>query len=458
MSYKEYNIANQKKKQKQKQQQLQQPQQQQSKQLVHKDHSHSLLQQQKQQLPFSPLFPSSSPSSTSFNTKRKDRASEHLLPVHQTDQQQQHSDDIDDEEFMYFGRNRASDMYRANQTKNNSVINNNNNNNNTSSSNNERHKISDSLMSSQVKTKKYPITFEQLQTTLSSNNSITGMPSSLSSSTTSSLNDSFNIRVNSPKLTIFEKDTPQSQLAASLASSSSTTTTTPTVSTVAASIRKPILLSEEIVYLFWNRSIHNTIKGIETGALLCGRDEKTHFVITELIFPNQVGRDDSFECINDEQVFCYQLERSLLTLGWIHTHPTQTVFLSSVDIHNHYCYQQQLKESIAVVVSPKPTPNYEVFSLSAGGMDSIAKCSLKGFHPHDDADSLYQSSPHVRVVNSSQSMIGSGSGSGSSTGLANNNNSSSEPLVITIKDFRTSSLMQTYSDITSIQFSRTSTF
>ena len=35
----------------------------------------------------------------------------------------------------------------------------------------------------------------------------------------------------------------------------------------------------------------------------------------------------------------YQDRHSLLILGWIHTHPTQTVFMSSVDLHTHCSYQ-----------------------------------------------------------------------------------------------------------------------
>lgn len=31
--------------------------------------------------------------------------------------------------------------------------------------------------------------------------------------------------------------------------------------------------------------------------------------------------------------------RALYPLGWIHTHPTQTCFLSSVDIHTHCGFQ-----------------------------------------------------------------------------------------------------------------------
>ena len=35
------------------------------------------------------------------------------------------------------------------------------------------------------------------------------------------------------------------------------------------------------------------------------------------------------------------------------THPTQTAFLSSVDLHTHFPYQQLMPEAIAIVCAPK---------------------------------------------------------------------------------------------------------
>jgi STAM-binding protein len=35
------------------------------------------------------------------------------------------------------------------------------------------------------------------------------------------------------------------------------------------------------------------------------------------------------------------------------THPTQTAFLSSVDMHTHFAYQKMLPEAVAIVCSPK---------------------------------------------------------------------------------------------------------
>ncbi len=43
--------------------------------------------------------------------------------------------------------------------------------------------------------------------------------------------------------------------------------------------------------------------------------------------------------LNEEEIFEVQDSRALYPLGWIHTHPTQTCFLSSVDVHTHCGFQ-----------------------------------------------------------------------------------------------------------------------
>ncbi|XP_048500379.1 AMSH-like protease sst2 isoform X2 [Beta vulgaris subsp. vulgaris] len=45
------------------------------------------------------------------------------------------------------------------------------------------------------------------------------------------------------------------------------------------------------------------------------------------------------QTLNEEENFEVQDRESLFPLGWIHTHPTQTCFMSSVDLHTHYSYQ-----------------------------------------------------------------------------------------------------------------------
>lgn len=37
----------------------------------------------------------------------------------------------------------------------------------------------------------------------------------------------------------------------------------------------------------------------------------------------------------------------------LQTHPTQTAFLSSVDLHTHCAYQLMMAEAIAIVCAPK---------------------------------------------------------------------------------------------------------
>ncbi|CAN0515532.1 unnamed protein product, partial [Ectocarpus sp. 8 AP-2014] len=46
------------------------------------------------------------------------------------------------------------------------------------------------------------------------------------------------------------------------------------------------------------------------------------------------------------------LSNKLITLGWIHTHPKQDCFMSSVDLHTHCGYQLMLPEAVAVVYAP----------------------------------------------------------------------------------------------------------
>ena len=45
------------------------------------------------------------------------------------------------------------------------------------------------------------------------------------------------------------------------------------------------------------------------------------------------------QALNEEEIDDAQRSRELYPLGWIHTHPTQTCFLSSIDIHTHCGYQ-----------------------------------------------------------------------------------------------------------------------
>lgn len=118
----------------------------------------------------------------------------------------------------------------------------------------------------------------------------------------------------------------------------------------------------EILDSFMKCAHHNTLKGIETCGILSGTFDKGQnlFVVTHLIIPKQVSTSDTCSTLDEEELLSFQLKYDLLTLGWIHTHPTQACFLSSVDLHTHFSYQKLLKEAIAIVIAPKDNPKYVI--------------------------------------------------------------------------------------------------
>lgn len=92
-------------------------------------------------------------------------------------------------------------------------------------------------------------------------------------------------------------------------------------------------------------STSNTRSGIESCGILAGilREKQGVFVISTLIIPKQEGTSDTVQALNEEEIFDVQDKRALYPLGWIHTHPTQTCFLSSVDVHTQCGYQVMLE-------------------------------------------------------------------------------------------------------------------
>lgn len=85
----------------------------------------------------------------------------------------------------------------------------------------------------------------------------------------------------------------------------------------------------------------NTRRGIESCGVLGGEvsADSSAFTITKLILPKQKGEQNTVEVTDDVELYMYMEERALQPLGWIHTHPTQTCFLSSIDVHTQSGYQ-----------------------------------------------------------------------------------------------------------------------
>ncbi|XP_067408899.1 AMSH-like protease isoform X2 [Emydura macquarii macquarii] len=130
--------------------------------------------------------------------------------------------------------------------------------------------------------------------------------------------------------------------------------------------------------------------------LLLAEENTTHneFTITHVIVPKQSAGPDYCDMENVEELFSVQDQHNLLTLGWIHTHPTQTAFLSSVDLHTHCSYQLMLPEAIAIVCSPKHNDT-GIFRLTNAGMLEVSACKKKGFHPHTKEPRLFNTCKHV---------------------------------------------------------------
>ena len=135
----------------------------------------------------------------------------------------------------------------------------------------------------------------------------------------------------------------------------------------------------------------NTIKNLETCAFLAGTLISNALFVSKLIVPAQTSTSDTCEMTNESQLFDYvDSEADLMILGWIHTHPTQTCFMSSRDLHTHSGYQMMLAESVAVVCAPSKGDTshggeWGVFRLTdPPGKKTILACEQPGiFHPHD---------------------------------------------------------------------------
>ena len=138
---------------------------------------------------------------------------------------------------------------------------------------------------------------------------------------------------------------------------------------------KTVYLPRESLPRFLNVAAVNTARNRETCGLLLGKDKKSRFVVTTLLIPKQHSTSDTCTMDEEELVMNFTEERSLITLGWvrilfscwawrailfffsqIHTHPTQSCFMSSVDLHTHSGFQRMLPESFAVVCAPTSTP------------------------------------------------------------------------------------------------------
>lgn len=165
---------------------------------------------------------------------------------------------------------------------------------------------------------------------------------------------------------------------------------------------RDVHVSAALMNEFLRYAIANTHRGIETCGILAGvlSPDDARFTVTTLIVPKQEGTTDTVQALAEEEIFEAQDSRGLYPLGWIHTHPTQTCFLSSIDVHTQCGYQTMLDEAVAIVMAPRDARNkVGIFRLSTpGGLSLVQKCGLRGFHAHPPTETgqeVYELSNHV---------------------------------------------------------------
>ncbi|KAF8935492.1 hypothetical protein BGZ47_009916 [Haplosporangium gracile] len=166
---------------------------------------------------------------------------------------------------------------------------------------------------------------------------------------------------------------------------------------------RTLIVPVRLLDRFLNIVRPNTNRKLETCGILAGVLSRNKLTVTTLIIPKQTATSDTCSTTNEDELFEYQSERDLMTLGWIHTHPTQTCFMSSVDLHTHCSYQLMLPEAIAIVCAPSHEKDYGVFRLTdPPGLQVITNCRQKPlFHQHPGEDDIYTDAcdqGHVQLI------------------------------------------------------------
>jgi STAM-binding protein len=120
---------------------------------------------------------------------------------------------------------------------------------------------------------------------------------------------------------------------------------------------RTVFLPPDLRQKFLQIAAPNTRNNLETCGMLCGTLISNALFISRLVIPEQESTSDTCETVNESAFFDYCAAEDLMVLGWIHTHPTQTCFMSSRDLHTHCGYQIMMPESIAIVCAPSKNPS-----------------------------------------------------------------------------------------------------
>lgn len=154
------------------------------------------------------------------------------------------------------------------------------------------------------------------------------------------------------KSTILPTPPPKAEL------SSADYTFKPAAYTESGTPLRTLFLPTELRTQFLSLASTNTRNNLETCGILCGTLISSALFISHLVIPDQVSTSDTCETTDEGEttLFDYVDGEELMVCGWIHTHPSQTCFLSSRDLHTSVGYQVMLPESVAIVCAPSKSP------------------------------------------------------------------------------------------------------
>jgi len=159
---------------------------------------------------------------------------------------------------------------------------------------------------------------------------------------------------------------------------------------------RTVVIASDLAKKFLKSAEINTLNNVETCGVLAGKLNGTIFTITHCILPKQSGTSETCTTEQEHELVDTVFKHNLITLGWIHTHPTQTTFLSSIDMHTHYGYQVQTPEAIAIVCAPS-FDDIKYFTLtSPNGMNEIGECRISNTRFHKHSEYLFKQCKHVR--------------------------------------------------------------
>ncbi|XP_011086574.1 AMSH-like ubiquitin thioesterase 2 isoform X1 [Sesamum indicum] len=163
---------------------------------------------------------------------------------------------------------------------------------------------------------------------------------------------------------------------------------------------KDIHMSGCLMEDFLTAARENTEKNLETCGVLGAFLKDGTFYVTTLIIPKQEATSNSCQAVNEEEIYAIQNEESLFPIGWIHTHPSQSCFMSSIDLHTQYTYQVMVPEAVGIVMAPTDhSRKCGIFRLSdPDGMSILRECHETGFHTHRETSNgspIYEDSTNI---------------------------------------------------------------